>query len=262
MPGWLAELAQRDPAAACTIQELLSRRAIIDTSSFLDSLPQLEGSTAAPELANPVSAFSAGTRIGPYLLESELGRGGMGSVWRARRDDGTFTRTVALKLPFAEHYRREFIDRFCRERDILAALAHPAYRKTLRRRHHGRRPALPRDGIRGRRAIDAVLRRASREHCDSPCTVCAGTGCRGLRAFKPDPASRSETFEHTGHAGWQRLSAGLRHCQAAASGRVGRSRPDAVHPAHADARLCKSGADCRRATGSRQRYLLPGCAPL
>jgi serine/threonine-protein kinase len=125
IPGWLAQLAQRDPAAACTLQELLSRRAIIATGSFLDSLPQLQDSTAAPEPAHPGGAFSAGTRVGPYLLESELGRGGMGSVWRARRDDGTFTRTVALKLPFAEHYRREFIDRFCRERDILAALAHP-----------------------------------------------------------------------------------------------------------------------------------------
>ncbi len=125
IPGWLADLALRDPAAARTLQELLNRRAIIDTGSFLESLPQLQDSTAAAQLANPGSAFSAGTRIGPYLLESELGRGGMGSVWRARRVDGTLTRTVALKLPFAEHYRREFIDRFCRERDILAALAHP-----------------------------------------------------------------------------------------------------------------------------------------
>ncbi len=41
----------------------------------------------------------AGDRVGPYTLERELGRGGMGVVWLAARSDGAYERKVALKLP-------------------------------------------------------------------------------------------------------------------------------------------------------------------
>lgn len=39
-----------------------------------------------------------GERIGPYVLLENIGTGGMGSVYRARRDDGEFHREVAIKL--------------------------------------------------------------------------------------------------------------------------------------------------------------------
>lgn len=39
-----------------------------------------------------------GERIGPYLLVENIGDGGMGTVYRARRDDGQFHREVAIKL--------------------------------------------------------------------------------------------------------------------------------------------------------------------
>lgn len=41
--------------------------------------------------------FLEGMRVGPYQLESEVGRGGMGTVWRAHRVDGGFEQTVAIK---------------------------------------------------------------------------------------------------------------------------------------------------------------------
>ena len=54
----------------------------------------------------------------------ELGRGGMGAVWLAERADGELTRHIAIKLPHAIH-GEQFLERFRRERDILATLTHP-----------------------------------------------------------------------------------------------------------------------------------------
>ena len=69
---------------------------------------------------------AAGNRVGPWRLERELGCGGMGSVWLARRADGAHGREVALKLPHAHLVGEVALARFRRERDVLAALAHPA----------------------------------------------------------------------------------------------------------------------------------------
>jgi serine/threonine-protein kinase len=63
--------------------------------------------------------------VGPYRLEREIARGGMGVVWLARRADGAFDRQVALKLPRAEWAAPGLARRMARERAILASLAHP-----------------------------------------------------------------------------------------------------------------------------------------
>ncbi|MDP9046160.1 MAG: serine/threonine protein kinase [Pseudomonadota bacterium] len=65
----------------------------------------------------------AGARVGTYRLLREIGRGGMGVVWLAERDDGVLNRRVALKLPHIE-WSADLDDRLQRERDILASLAH------------------------------------------------------------------------------------------------------------------------------------------
>ena len=67
----------------------------------------------------------AGQRVGPYVLESTLGQGGTGSVWRARREDGRFTGAVAVKLLHLSLLGRAGAERFKREGDILARLTHP-----------------------------------------------------------------------------------------------------------------------------------------
>jgi serine/threonine-protein kinase len=64
-----------------------------------------------------------GSRVGPYELIREIGRGGMGSVWLARRADGAFKRSVALKLPHIA-WAANLKERMFRERDILAVLEH------------------------------------------------------------------------------------------------------------------------------------------
>ena len=64
-------------------------------------------------------------RIGPYRLLEEIGRGGMGTVYRARRDDHLYQRQVALKLVKRGMDSDEILRRFRYERQILAGLEHP-----------------------------------------------------------------------------------------------------------------------------------------
>ncbi len=66
----------------------------------------------------------SGRRIGVYVLHEEIGRGGMGSVYRAERDDGEFKQTVAVKLIKRGMDTDLILRRFRRERQILAALNH------------------------------------------------------------------------------------------------------------------------------------------
>ena len=65
-----------------------------------------------------------GTKLGPYRIESCLARGGMGSVFLARRDDREFERTVAIKQS-SEFRDKTSLESFRRERQTLARLNHP-----------------------------------------------------------------------------------------------------------------------------------------
>ncbi|MEM6647622.1 MAG: protein kinase [Bacteroidota bacterium] len=64
-------------------------------------------------------------RVGAYRIERTLGRGGMGTVYLAQRDDGQFEQTVALKLVRRGLDTDDILRRFRYERQILAALQHP-----------------------------------------------------------------------------------------------------------------------------------------
>ena len=66
----------------------------------------------------------AGTKLGPYEIQSPLGSGGMGEVYRAK--DARLGREVALKIlpeSFARDPDRRA--RFEREARTVAALSHP-----------------------------------------------------------------------------------------------------------------------------------------
>lgn len=64
-------------------------------------------------------------RIGPYRLLSEIGRGGMGTVFAAVRDTGDFRGPVAIKLITRGRDTEATIGRFAQERRVLAGLDHP-----------------------------------------------------------------------------------------------------------------------------------------
>ncbi len=65
-----------------------------------------------------------GTTLGPFEVDSVIGRGGMSTVYRATRVDGSFDQDVAIKLmrPLSDP---SAADRFRAERQILASLHHP-----------------------------------------------------------------------------------------------------------------------------------------
>ncbi len=69
-------------------------------------------------------ALTSGTKLGPYEIQSPLGAGGMGEVYRAR--DTRLGRDVALKiLPESFARDRERLHRFEQEARAVAALNHP-----------------------------------------------------------------------------------------------------------------------------------------
>src|SRR5690348_9030655 len=63
--------------------------------------------------------------FGHYRIIREIGVGGMGTVFLAARDDGEFSMQVALKIVRQSVADRDLIERFRRERQILAGLNHP-----------------------------------------------------------------------------------------------------------------------------------------
>src|SRR6516225_8308844 len=69
-------------------------------------------------------AVTPGSLVGPYRIDSLLGVGGMGEVYRAR--DSKLNRDVAIKiLPPAFANDLDRLARFKREAQMLASLNHP-----------------------------------------------------------------------------------------------------------------------------------------
>jgi serine/threonine-protein kinase len=73
----------------------------------------------------------AGTRFGPWRAISEIGRGGMGTVYLAERADGQYEQRVALKVIGTAGGGPPAAKRVAAERRILAKLAHPNIARLL-----------------------------------------------------------------------------------------------------------------------------------
>ncbi len=71
-----------------------------------------------------------GQQIGPYQVQAELGRGGMGVVLLAQRTQGDFAQAVAIKVVHGI-VDQQAKARFSRERELLARLNHPNIAKLI-----------------------------------------------------------------------------------------------------------------------------------
>ena len=117
----LAIVRSTSPRRAAELEQLLRTA----ESEFLEAPAWLRVAPPRAPLAAPPE------RIGPWRIEGEIGRGGMGTVYRACRDDGSFTQTVAIKLISQELVSAAMRRRFDGERHILASLEHPNIARLL-----------------------------------------------------------------------------------------------------------------------------------
>ena len=105
----------QEPEIAYRLEILLLEHSVLASDGFMET-----GVVDLPSTA----ATLAGQTIGAFEVVSQIGQGGMGSVWLARRNDGRFERQVALKFLNIALLGKEGEDRFKREGKILALLAH------------------------------------------------------------------------------------------------------------------------------------------
>ncbi len=84
-------------------------------------------------LASPLQPLTdrIGERLGVFEVIAEIGSGGMGTVYRAKRADGMFEQTVALKLFRNDRLSDTARLRFHSERQILASLEHPGIARLI-----------------------------------------------------------------------------------------------------------------------------------
>jgi predicted Ser/Thr protein kinase len=94
-----------------------------------------------------------GALIGPWRLEEELGRGGMGVVFKARREGGE--ERVALKI-LRDPGRASLIERFVRETRAVARLEHPGIVRLVDSGKAGDLPYYAMELVPGK-SLDAVL---------------------------------------------------------------------------------------------------------
>lgn len=137
--GILAEALETDDAAgraavvekACRGDALLRQEVELFLGQQASGLERFaEGAGAL--LGQPSgAAANVGRRLGAYELTRELGRGGTGAVYLARRADGRFEQQVAVKLLKRGTDTDEVLRRFRAERRILARLEHPNIARLL-----------------------------------------------------------------------------------------------------------------------------------
>lgn len=121
----IAEMASVDPEMAQEVTDLIQamerKGGAVEGAieeSFRALLDDEEGESIAQR------------RLGPYRMIREIGRGGMGAVYEAERQD-EFRKRVAIKLIPRGMHSELAVRRFVRERQILAALEHPHIARLL-----------------------------------------------------------------------------------------------------------------------------------
>lgn len=122
----LARYCAEDPGLGQELESLLAERPAAER--YFAGLAARAG--IAPPTAEDL-VHAAGTRIGPWRLLRQIGRGGMGVVYEAERADGQFDMRVALKVVPVGLVTAESQHRFQRERNILARLNHPGVAQLL-----------------------------------------------------------------------------------------------------------------------------------
>jgi serine/threonine-protein kinase len=156
----LAKLRIEDADTAAQLQRLLARAEDLQQQGFLSrpAVAQWQDAPVSTPADGEPPPDLTGQSVGAYVLERQLGRGGMGTVWLARRADGRFEGRVAVKFLMAGLLGRGDAGRFAREGQILARLSHPHIARLLDAGvHQGDQPYLVLEYVDGQ-PIDAYCR--------------------------------------------------------------------------------------------------------
>ncbi len=128
---FLDQACSGDPLLREKVEALLA--ADEDASGFWKEPPpglaEIREAVFAPTIDGALDDFLpgfdlAGTRVGKYTIHGLIGKGGMGAVYRATREDD-FRMEVAIKLLKRGTDTDATLERFRSERQILAGLQHP-----------------------------------------------------------------------------------------------------------------------------------------
>ncbi len=114
----LAALAGSDPSVHDELADLL------DSAGHLGNRFEVKASELIEDDFSRRSAIGPGQKVGPYRIVAEIGRGGMGTVWEAERDDDEYQKKVAIKAMPDGIISPELMRRFRTERRLLATLQH------------------------------------------------------------------------------------------------------------------------------------------
>ena len=117
--AFLQESCADDPDLLKELQALLASEQLAATLS-----ESAVKNSVASYLENVDTALTGG-QLGAYELIEVIGSGGMGSVYRAARSDGSYDLQVAVKVVKKGMDSQSVLQRFEQERQILARLDHP-----------------------------------------------------------------------------------------------------------------------------------------
>jgi serine/threonine protein kinase/tetratricopeptide (TPR) repeat protein len=121
----LSRVCSDDPELRSSVESLL-------TSDRRSEDPLIDAVGAAAEsLLEAYQDRLLGTRVGPYLIVSILGHGGMSTVYRAERDDSQYRQSVAIKVLHHATLHPRLRSRLHSERHILATLDHPSIARLI-----------------------------------------------------------------------------------------------------------------------------------
>ncbi len=122
--AYLDSVCADKPTIRTEVEMLL--RAIPKSERFLEPPP-----ASAVKKVEPVApAMGPGTRLGQYTLLEQIGEGGMGCVFRARKEDAAGP-DVALKVIRPGMDSRQVVQRFEAERQALVRMDHPHVARVL-----------------------------------------------------------------------------------------------------------------------------------
>ncbi len=111
------------PAVAARLTQMID--AVHQVGDRFDAPAHVALGFAANTPADLPTVSLIGERVGPYRVVRMVGRGGMGAVYEAARDDAQYQQRVAIKTLWRGADSEVLLHRFRSERQILAALQHP-----------------------------------------------------------------------------------------------------------------------------------------